>query len=166
MNRNRLLVLAAMLSVVALLPAGAYAQTTANLAISANVAANCTISTTPVAFGAYDPLVVNVAAPKDATGGVIVTCTKGSVPAIDLDAGSHASGAIRRMLGATGDFLTYELYQPGAFTTVWGVGPAAYTGAAAPNRNPRTFTVNGRIPGNQDVATGSYSDMVLATVNF
>ena len=31
----------------------------ANLAVSASIAANCTISTTAVAFGAYDPVVTN-----------------------------------------------------------------------------------------------------------
>jgi spore coat protein U-like protein len=166
MNRNRLLVAAVVIGLGALLPAGAQAQTQASLAISANVAANCTISTAPVAFGAYDPLVANLAAAKDATGGVRVTCTKGSVPTIGLDAGSHAAGAVRRMVGDTGDFLTYELYQPDGYTTVWGTGTAAYKGPAAPDRTMRTFAVNGRIPGNQEVGTGNYSDSVLATVNF
>jgi spore coat protein U-like protein len=164
---KRLLIVVAVLGLGALLPAGAYAQTQASLAITANVAANCTISTSPVAFGAYDPLVANLAAPLDATGGVSVACTKGSVPTIGLDVGSHPSGPARRMLGATsGDFLTYELYQPGGYVTVWGTGGAAYTAAAAPNRNARSFTVNGRVPANQDVGTGNYGDSVLATVNF
>ncbi len=34
-------------------------STTANLSVTASVNANCTISTTAVAFGAYDPVVAN-----------------------------------------------------------------------------------------------------------
>jgi spore coat protein U-like protein len=166
MNRNRLLVVAAMLCFAALLPAGAYAQTTANLAISASVAANCTISTTAVAFGAYDPLVTNASAPKDANGGVTVTCTKGSVPTVALGLGSNPSGSVRQMSAGGGNFLTYELYSASDYSTVWGTGTSAYTASAALNKNPRTFTVYGRVPGGQDAATGAYADTVLATVNF
>ncbi|HUM14049.1 MAG TPA: spore coat protein U domain-containing protein, partial [Candidatus Nitrosotalea sp.] len=49
--------------------APAFAQTaTANLGVSATVAKNCSISTTPVAFGAYDPIVTNATNPLDGTG--------------------------------------------------------------------------------------------------
>ena len=41
---------------------------TASLAISASVAKNCTITTTPVAFGSYDSVVANATAPLDSTG--------------------------------------------------------------------------------------------------
>ena len=51
---------------------------TSNLAMSANVTANCTISTAAVAFGAYDPIVANAATPLDTTGTVTITCTKGA----------------------------------------------------------------------------------------
>ena len=162
---KRILVVA-VLGLVALLPAGANAQTTANMAISASVAANCTISVTSVAFGAYDPLVANASAPKDANGSVTVTCTKGSVPTVGLGLGSNPSGTTRQMTAGAGNFLTYELYSASDYSTVWGTGTAAYTATAAVNKNPRTFTVYGRVPGGQDAATGTYGDTVLATVNF
>jgi spore coat protein U-like protein len=64
-------------------------------------------------------------------------------------------------------FLTYELYKDAAYSTVWGntVGTGLDTGAA-PNRNPRNFTVYGSVPAAQDVTVGSYADTVVATVNF
>jgi spore coat protein U-like protein len=37
---------------------------------------------------------------------------------------------------------------------------------AAPNRNPRNFTAYGRVTAAQDATVGSYSDTVVATVNF
>ena len=147
--------------------APALAQTaTANLSVSATVAKNCSITTTAVAFGSYDPIVTNAVAPLDGTGTVVVTCTKGAGTRIDLGLGANASGATRRMTGGT-DFLTYELYQNAPRTTVWGSGAVAgQTIAAAPSKAARTFTVYGRIAGAQDVAAASYNDTVVATINF
>ena len=147
--------------------APAFAQTaTANLGVSATVANNCTITTTAVAFGAYDPVVTNASAPLDGTGSVVVTCTKGTGTRIDLGLGANASGTTRQMTGG-GDFLTYELYTTTARTTVWGSGAVAgLTIPAAPSRAARTFTVFGRVPGAQDVTAASYADTVVATINF
>ena len=43
---------------------------------------------------------------------------------------------------------------------------AVLTPPAAPDTTPRTFAVYGRIPAAQDKPLGSYSDTVIATVNF
>jgi spore coat protein U-like protein len=147
--------------------APAFAQTaTANLGVSATVAKNCSITTTAVAFGAYDPVVANAVAPRDGTGSVVVTCTKGAGTRIDLGLGANAAGTVRRMTGG-GDFLTYELYTTTARTTVWGSGAVAgLTIPVAPSRAARTFTVYGRVPGGQDVTAASYADTVVATINF
>jgi len=147
--------------------APAFAQTaTGTLGVSATVAKNCSITTTAVAFGAYDPVVTNATAPLDGTGSVVVTCTKGAGTRIDLGLGANVSGATRRMAGGT-DFLTYELYQNTGRTTVWGTGAAAgLTIAVAPSRAARTFTVFGRVAAGQDVAAASYNDTVVATINF
>ena len=48
-------------------PAFAASQN-ANLNVTASVAANCTITTSPVAFGAYDPVSANAAANLTASG--------------------------------------------------------------------------------------------------
>jgi len=149
------------------LTAPALAQTAStNLSVTATVTKNCSITTTAVAFGSYDPIVANAATPLDGTGSVVVTCTKGAGTRIDLDLGSNAAGSARRMLGGT-DLLTYELYTDSGRSTVWGSGAGAgQTIAAAPNKNPRTFTVYGRVPAGQDVGAASYADTVVATINF
>jgi len=149
------------------LAAPALAQTaTANLSVTATVAKNCSITTTAVAFGSYDPVVANATTPLDGTGSVVVTCTKGAGTRIDLGLGGNASGSVRRMLGGT-DLLTYELYTDTGRSTVWGSGAGAgQTIAAAPNKNPRTFTVYGRVAAGQDVGAASYADTVVATINF
>ena len=51
------------------LTAPALAQTAStNLSVTATVAKNCSITTTAVAFGSYDPIVANAATPLDGTG--------------------------------------------------------------------------------------------------
>ena len=155
------------LSVAAAIVTPAAAQTAnATLAVTAAVANACTITTTPLAFGAYDPVVTNATAPLSGTGGVVITCTKKAVTTIGLGLGANASGAIRRMVLGT-DFLTYELYQEAAHTTIWGsAGTARLTPPAAPSKDARTFPVYGLVPGAQDVGSGTYTDSVIATVNF
>ena len=135
--------------------------------MTATVSKNCTISTSPVSFGAYDPVAVNATAPLDATGTVIVTCTKGATARIDLNAGGNSQGLTRRMTQSAAEYLMYEIYKDASRTAVWGEGLGnGLAVAAAPNRDPRTFTVYGRVAPNQDATVGNYTDTVVATVNF
>jgi spore coat protein U-like protein len=140
----------------------------AALSVSASVANNCTISTLPVAFGSYDPVVANAAANLDSTGTVTVACTKGATTTIGLNLGSNASGSTRRLTDGASNYLNYELYQDTGRTTVWGnSGAGLLTPVAAPSKVARNFTVYGRLFSNQDVpAAVSYADSVTATVNF
>lgn len=143
------------------------ATATANLSVTATVINNCVISTAAVAFGNYDPVGANAAADLDATGTVTIACTKGSTATIGLGLGSNASGAVRRMTDGSGNYLTYELYQEVAETTVWGTaGGALLSPVAAPSKAARNFTVYGEVAANQDITAGNYTDTVVATVNF
>ena len=147
-------------------PASAQSPQTATLAVTATVANGCTITTTPLAFGAYDPVVANATTGLSGTGGVVITCTKSAITHIGLGLGSNALASVRRMVLGT-DFLNYELYQDAAHGTVWGtVGAAMLSPVAAPSKAARTFSVYGLVPPAQDVAAGSYTDSVVATVNF
>ncbi len=136
-----------------------------SLPVSISVVANCTISTSPLVFGSFDPVVAHATAPLDANGAVIVTCTKGAATTVALNLGQYAAAAVRRMSGGT-DYLQYELYQNTGRTQAWGTGAQAMTPPVAPGKAPRSFTVYGRVPGGQDVLAGSYADTVTATVNF
>ena len=170
------LVLASLLGVAAPALAG---NATSNLSVTASVTANCTISTNPVAFGAYDPVVANAATALNASGSVSIACTKGSAPNITMDLGGNASGSQRKMLvtGGGTDTLNYQLYQPPTTTpntacsfpgsTVWGdTGAQVFTPTAPANKNSRTYNVCGTVAAGQDVSVGSYQDTVVATVNF
>jgi len=156
----------AMVAAVLSTPVAA-ASATANLGVSATVTNNCTISTAALAFGSYDPVVANAATNLDGTGTVSVACTKGTTATVGLGLGANASGSTRRMTDGGGNFLTYELYQDASHSTVWGnAGAGLLSPAAAPSKTARNFTVYGQVVSNQDVTAGSYSDTVVATVNF
>jgi spore coat protein U-like protein len=138
---------------------------TANLQVTATVGANCTITTAPVSFPAYDPVVANASANDDGTGTVTITCTKGTGTSIALNLGSNANVNQPRMKGpGATDYLNYTLYSDVAGGTTW--SGVTRTISAAPSKAPQNFTVYGRIPSAQDVSAGSYTDTVVATVNF
>lgn len=156
--------------------AQAAGSATADIAVSATIVAKCTISTTAVAFGDYDPV---TGSNVTTAGSVIVGCTKGSTGLwIGLGTGSHATTG-RNMLGGTsGDLLAYSLVKPtgntvGAACPAFGAGAAwENTSATAlnledsPGKATRTYKVCGEIASGQDKAVDTYSDTVIATINF
>jgi spore coat protein U-like protein len=159
---------AAVLLVLAAAPAFA-ATATSSFTVTATVENTCTISTAGIAFGVYDPIVTHAAAPLDAAGSVTITCTRGATTTIGLNSGNNGPSAVgtTRAMAAGANYLSYEIYQEAAHSTVWGnSGAGLYTPAAAPSSAARVFTTYGRIPAGQDVPSGSYSDTVLATVTF
>jgi spore coat protein U domain-containing protein, fimbrial subunit CupE1/2/3/6 len=167
---NRLVGLVAPLIILLAAAPALAGSATSNFSVTASVANNCTISTTALAFGGYDPIVANASTALDNTGSVTITCTKGAATTIGLNAGNNganATGTTRAMKSGS-DYLSYEVYQNSGRTTLWGnSGGDLFTPANAPDKNPRTFTTYGRVPAGQDVPAGaSYTDTVTATVNF
>ena len=143
---------------------------TQNLPISVVVGSNCTISTTAVAFPAYDPIVTHATTADDSTAGAVtIACTKNTTASIGLGLGLNATASQRRMedVSTATNYLNYELYSNAGRTTVWGNAAGSwYTPPAAPDKNPRTFQVYGRIAPGQDIPASTYNDTVVATVNF
>jgi spore coat protein U-like protein len=133
------------------------------LAVSASVAQNCTITTAPVNFGAYDTITGTAVA---GTGTVNVACTKGSTGlTIDLNVGTNGLAAVgtNRAMISGANYLNYDLYSDSGHVTVWLNGFAI---SNAPSKAARPFTVYGLIAANQDVPAGSYGDTVTATINY
>lgn len=146
---------------VALLLAGA--------AMSGAPAAACTVSATGVAFGTYDIL---SPAPDDSTGSIEVACHPSiHGPIVALGSGGSGSFAPREMTGIGGD-LPYNLYTSAARTIVWGDGTAGTSTVTLiggiVNSGTRRFMrpVHGRIPPQQPVGFGAYSDTLFVTVSF
>jgi spore coat protein U-like protein len=156
---------------VAVALAGGYSpvsaqSATANLSVSATVTRNCTITTTPIAFGNYDAL---SGTQVDQDGAIKLTCTKGTPTTITLGNGVTPQAGQRAMAGGTpAGFLNYELYSDNGRTTRWGnAAGQILTPPTAPDNTERSFPVYGRIlSGQTSVSQGSYTDTVVATVNF
>lgn len=140
-----------------------------DLGVSASVADNCNMTTSNVAFGAYDPISGSA---KTGTGTIHLTCTNGASANVTLGQGMHPaegssdSAPLRQMTGAVkNDSLAYFLYQD-TESTVW--GNTSGTGAASSGTGSNVdLTIYGSIPAGQtSVRADSYSDTVVASVSF
>ncbi len=141
------------------------------MTVSATVEPSCTINvTTALAFGVYDPIVTNANTPLDGTGVITTTCTTGAAVNVTLGQGNNAGGgstaaAPVRQLSSGPDLLPYALYSDSARSVLW--AGTALTGLDdTGDGTPKNLSVYGRIPQGANVPTGSYGDVVTATVNF
>jgi spore coat protein U-like protein len=139
-------------------------------------ALDCFVSVTGVAFGAYDPLVTTA---TTSTGNVRVRCVHiggGAVRAnytVDLSQGSSGNFAQREMRSGNSELL-YNLFNGATYTQIWGNGTGGSVRVAHSLLvNPGNFAQNvmdhpiyGRIPPQQAVDTGLYSDTILVTLTF
>ena len=155
----------AVLCFLTLFTTGASATTgSANLTVTVQVDSACGISTTPVTFPMYAPTGTNATNPDDSTGGaVIVTCTTGTSSVIALSTGAHYSSTTRMASGT--DFIDYYLFSDASHSSMW-VGTYKVTLGPAPDTSPRTLLVYGRIPAGQSVPSGTYTDTVVASVEW
>lgn len=140
--------------------------------------ADCTVSSTGVAFGVYDPIADTVV---DGAGQITVDCRPGNVAfTVNLRTGGSGSYAARRM-NAGSETLEYNLYLNAARTTVFGDGSGGTqtascitgitvngcTGSNPPGPARRaTLPFYGRIPAGQDAAAGLYGDTVQVDIVF
>ncbi len=157
----------AALFTLALFAAPASAATVSgSLPVSATVTANCTLSTSALAFGNVNTI---SGSNVDGTGGLSIVCTNGTAwsAAAGVGAGSGASFASRRM-SAGANLLNYNLYTSAAYSSVWGDGTASTatitgTGTGA----TQSVTVYGRVASGQtSVPAGSYADTVAITITY
>ena len=153
--------LVALAPLIAAVPAHA-AQTTATFNVTATVATSCAVSAADLAFGSYDPASATDAV---ATSTISVTCSLLTPYSISLNNGTYASGATRRM-GSGASRLTYEMYRDVGLTGLFGLASASLgiSGVGIGSASPTV--VYGKIPKNQNVAPGSYSDQITVTVDY
>jgi spore coat protein U-like protein len=150
--------------------ASAAASATSNLLVTATVAASCSIDASAgLPFGTYDPVGTHKSADLDAEGTISTTCTNKATATITLGQGANADAAstdatpVRRMLGGTDDYLSYEVFTDGSYGTMWdNTTGKDVTGTGA----VLDTTVYGRIPAGQNVPAHAYSDTVIATITF
>lgn len=141
------------------------ATTSTTFTVNATVLAACTLSATNMEFGNYD---ANAGTPTDTTASLNVLCTNGQPYTVSLDAGTTSgnSVAVRNMTDGS-ELLSYGLYTDTTRGTIWGDGTAGTsTVTGTGNGSQQALTVYGRVPVNQRVAQGSYSDTITATVTY
>jgi len=142
------------------------ATSSAPLTVSAEVTSNCVIATSNLAFGQYDPLSANANQAADASAALTVVCTRNTGATIYLDSGRNPVGSSRTLAGSS-QRVSYELYRDAGRTQVWGGGDAGGLQFVSKGvRKPQQVTLYGRIPPGQEVASGMYTDVVTATVDF
>ena len=124
-------------------------------------AATCTVSTTGLAFGPYDPF--STASVKS-SGSLTLSCNQALLAYVTLGGGSSGDPGARWMTSGAAR-LGYNVYRDAALTRIWGDGNG-YAGAwiLLPSTVPLPFY--GSIPAGQDVAVGTYGDAITVTVNF
>jgi spore coat protein U-like protein len=139
------------------------------LSLPSDAFAACSVSASGVAFGTYN---VFNAAPLDSTGTISFTCgilewLLNLPVSITLSTGQSNTYAVRTMRSGS-EVLQYNLYlQP--YTVIWGnktQGTGAYETRGPDLLRTYTVTVYGRVPAGQDVRAGTYTDTIVATINF
>ncbi len=145
---------------------------TSNLDVSANVPVSCNISTSPLAFGAYDPIGTNASNNhKLMSGNVTTTCTKDAAVKITLGQGSNPSASSsdtipeRRLKDGNNNYLSYQIFKESQLASIWGNTEEvslAVTGTGSAVSN----TIYGRILGGQNAPAGNYTDTIVATVTY
>lgn len=144
----------------------AFAETAStNMQVTAVVKSSCVVSNATMNFGTYDPAGANSNQDLKALGNISVKCTAGTSATISLSSGNQGSGASRAMMSADGkDRLSYQIYTDSNNSTVWNeTNKVNYVASSA---NQANLNVYGKIPANQQVSDGVYSDTVNVVVNF
>lgn len=147
---------------------GAFAQTSPlsdSIAVSAEVTEACTsLTATDVDFGAAPAQ----DAEDDATSTITVNCATGTPYTIEINYGLNALGTIRRVENPSngGLFMDYAIFQPGGFTTPWGMEAdgADYSGTGTGSADP--LTANFRLYRLSTSEPAVYSDIVDVFLNF
>lgn len=141
---------------------GATASYTVN--VTAKIANDCKIDTTPVAFTASGVL----RGTNRATGSVNVRCTMGNSYRIALNGGTVSNDPANRTMknAATGELIRYNL-SASYDGPLWGDGTAGTAMVAnAGTGATQQLTVYGLVPQQVSPSPGDYSDRITATVYF
>lgn len=154
-------------SIFAVAVAARAASIGARLDVHAAVVARCRLTVPSLVFGTYDPLLANASLPADVSAVVTVVCTRNTGASLSFGTGLHGvSHGNRSMSGRGADGLHYDIYRDSAHSQIWGDGSDAIHLTSKGTSQPQHLTVFGRIPPQQEVEPGVYSDVLTAAVDF
>ncbi len=129
----------------------------------------CTVATSGVAFGSFNPLPGQSA---DTNGTIAVTCSgaPGDTASYTITIGSGLGPFLSRKMLAGGDSLLYNLYKDSGCSQVWGDGSGGTSTVIDSVTLTSTslttnYVVYSRIaPGQNSARAHSYSDSLLVTI--
>ena len=175
---NKMLALSTMLLFAVGLSVSAYATASvSDMAVTAEINANCIMSTTDLAFGAYDPIVANATEGLTGSATVSATCTSGATGVVTMSGGLHStfcmsSKCYRRMANAgETSFLRYNIYTNASYSWgyVWTDNPVdtKTVGQVTGSGISQDLTVYGEVHKSQtNASAGSYTDTINVTLRF
>ncbi len=132
--------------------------------VSADVLATCDVTANDLDFGDYDPI---AAVNLDAQTSISVTCTNGTAYDVGMSLGSGAGASVAtRYMAYNGNLLAYTLYQNSQRTTLWSAPGGANLLSGTGDGTPDAIDVFGRVPMQQSVPAGNYSDSITVTVSW
>lgn len=145
-------------------PTGSKTDTTSGTNWSATLDASCNVSSGNVGFGSVGALSANV----DATGSVSVQCTNTTPYRISLNwgLGAGAGPLSRRMTGPSSNVVAYTIYRDAGRTQEWGNTLGTTTVDSTGTGSTQTHTGYARVAPQTTPPAGSYSDTIIATVNY
>lgn len=136
------------------------------LPVSATVLPECVADAFALNFGTYDPLGLHGASPLDGQTVLNVRCTKGTTASVSLGGGNNPAPPARRMTSG-GNLLTYNIFIDAGRATIWNSVNTRQATSTSKNIPLANGLIGyGRIPAGQDAFVGSYTDTVVATVNY
>lgn len=146
-------------------------SSTGGFTVSATVPTSCSVSVTTLDFGSMSSIPSNV----DVAATISPTCTNTTPYSLGIDNGLNASGAQRRMrLGATSDYLNYNLYTNSGRTSGWltTTSTTSCTSGASTcvlgtgTGSAQSVSVYGRLPPQTPTAAGTYTDTAIVTLTY
>lgn len=149
--------------------------TSSSTTFNAFVETVCEISSTSsIDFGSYDPIGVNATLASRSSGNIGVRCSNGATGVtVSLSEGnnpasnSSCAAPIRRLRSSSGQYITYQIFQNKSENIVWGCAPTTSKELEPfTTLNEINVPTYGVIPQSQDVALGTYLDIVEVSVTF
>ena len=139
-------------------------------------AGGCSLSTSGMAFGRYQPLtlpgkVSSVDNISDATLSMVCTgIAGGGVYSVALGSSFGGSVSPRLMVNPQGGpEMQFNIYLDPTYSTIWGDGTTGgvFSGTISPGDSGRTFTAYGKVPGGQNgLRVGSFSASLVVTLRY
>lgn len=120
---------------------------------------SCSVETSGLSFGAYEPTRSSASSVAD----VRINCEGDSGYVMKLSAGNSGT-VLARSLRSGASTIVYNLYKDPSHSVIWGDGSAGQSGVAGSGSG--IYNIYGMIPAGQAPTPGLYSDSLILTIEY